>query len=71
MGKAKATTKDIKFDSNDKIEISLNAKYINEIVKVLDSENIIIRIENGSTPIWINGEKDIDQKHLLLPMRIA
>jgi DNA polymerase-3 subunit beta len=51
LGKAKATTKDIKFDSNDKIEISLNAKYINEIVKVLDSENIIIRIENGSTPI--------------------
>ena len=71
LGKVEAKTNNIKFDSDETINIMLNSKYIYDILKVLESKNIIIRISDGTKPIWINGENDLEQKHLLLPLRIG
>ncbi len=69
LGSAKIESKNFKFDNDDEVIFILNSNYLLEILRVLTSEEIILRIENENKPIIIAGVNDSKQIHLLLPLK--
>lgn len=59
----------IKKDGED-IEIGFNSKYILDVLKVLDDEEVNIEFKNSLAPCSIKPTKGDDFEYLILPVRI-
>ncbi len=57
------------FKKGENIIISFNSKYILEAVKVINSENIILKINEHLSPAIITPEDDKNYLHIVMPMR--
>lgn len=55
---------------NDILTIGLNSKYLLEILKITNSEEIIIKYENPTKSILITTEEDEGLLILLMPMML-
>lgn len=53
----------------NELEISFNPRYIHEIIKNIDSENIYLTLTNNLSPIIMKGEGNDSGRYLLLPLR--
>ena len=54
----------------DNIEIGFNSKYILDVLKVLDDEEIGIEFKNSLAPCSIKPVKGDNYEYLILPVRI-
>jgi DNA polymerase-3 subunit beta len=54
----------------DRIEIAFNPKYFLDAVGTMESEQIIIRLNDEATPCVLEGEKDPNFLCVIMPMRI-
>ena len=60
---------DIEFEGESFV-IAFNPKFLIEAIKVIDSEKILMSMNNEHTPCVITAENDGNSKYLILPLRI-
>ncbi len=58
------------FKKGEDILIAFNAKYILEAVRVITSENILLKLNESLNPAIIAPEKEKSYLHIVMPMRI-
>lgn len=65
------TKEEIEIESNnqEKLDISFSSKYMMEALKVLNTENIILMINEDDKPIIINAVEDDTIVELILPIK--
>ena len=56
--------------SGENIEIILNAKYLIDILGQITEENIVLKIEDGISPLLIQQEKNKNLLFVLMPIRL-
>ena len=54
----------------DKLEISFNPKYLIDILKAIESDEIILRFSTSLSPCIIVGEDSTQYKYLALPLKL-
>ncbi len=57
--------------TGDDLDIGFNAKYILDILRVIDDEEIIMKFNTGISPCLIVPEKGDAYEYLILPVRIT
>ncbi|GAB4115457.1 MAG: DNA polymerase III subunit beta [Candidatus Caldatribacteriota bacterium] len=57
------------FKKGENVNISFNSKYILEAVKVINSENIMLKINENFSPAIITPEDEKNYLHIVMPMR--
>ena len=65
----KAREKIICYNKGNDIEIVVNAKYILDVLSVIETENTVIKMVNESSPMVIVPEQDKDFLHIVMPIR--
>ena len=60
----------IEYNNEEKIETAFNSRYILEILKVLETENIIFGISSSASPVSIQKPGDKDFMAIVMPMKI-
>lgn len=68
MGKAKRDLQLISLEG-EPFTVSLNAKYIFDLLKVIDSDTITIEYSGKMTSVIFRGEKSEDSKYIIQPYR--
>ena len=65
-------SEDIKvdFNSDTKIEIGFNAKFIIDFISQIESDNVLMYFKDSSSAIIIKGEEEPNNTFLLMPVRI-
>jgi DNA polymerase-3 subunit beta len=56
--------------SGDAIEAAFNPKFFLDTLNVIDEDNVIINIVDGSRPCIVEGETDKSFTSVIMPMRI-
>jgi len=56
--------------SGDEISIGFNAKYIIDILQVIDTKNIVLNLKDNISPGKINPESDENHISVIMPMRL-
>jgi len=57
-------------ESTGEIDIGFNARYFTEVLKYVDSENVELRFDTGSSPVLIKDLSRPDDANVLMPMRV-
>ncbi len=55
--------------SGESVEYLLNAKYINDVLSVINSDSVVLKCAGPGRPIVIEGVNDSSFRYLLMPMR--
>lgn len=67
-----ASAEQVKIEkTGESLNIAFNARYITEALKVISSEDIIIRYTSNISPCTIHPMDDSDYLYLLLPVRLS
>ena len=53
------------------IDIAFNVRYMQDVVRTMDCEKIILNFNDSLSPCVITPENDLDYVHLVLPVRTA
>jgi DNA polymerase-3 subunit beta len=56
--------------TGEKIEIAFNPRYFVDVVSTMESDDIIISLNDEATPCLLEGEKDPEFLSVVMPMRI-
>lgn len=62
------TKVDAKVDGGES-EVSLNYKFVEELLNVVDSENVNIQLQDSSSPVKFKAEGDSELLHLVMPLK--
>lgn len=54
----------------EEIEIAFNAKYLLDVLNVLESETVVCLLNGSLNPAVIRGETEKDYTHIIMPLRI-
>ena len=57
--------------NGSKLKIGFNPSYILDVLKVIDSEKVIIKFNNNMSPAIIKAEDDNSYKYMILPVRLV
>ena len=52
------------------VEIGFNVSYLVDALRVLDSEEIELRLKDQNSSCTLNEPEDIETRYLVMPMRI-
>lgn len=55
----------------DKIQIAFNSRYLLDVLKVLDEEEVILEMTSSVTPCIIKGKLADNYRYLVLPVRVV
>ena len=61
---------EIDYDSEEKIETAFNSRYIMDVLKVVETENIVFGISSSASPASIQKPGDKDFMAIIMPMKI-
>lgn len=56
--------------TGDEVEIAFNAKYVTDILTVLNDKNLIFEVNDKASPGVIKSEKDKDFVYIIMPLRV-
>lgn len=62
------TSVDAKVDGGE-TEVSLNYKFVEDLLNVIDSENVNIQLQDSSSPVKFRGEGNEELLHLVMPLK--
>ena len=51
------------------LTIAFNVRYMQDVVRTVDAEKIILNFNDSLSPCVITPENDLDYVHLVLPVR--
>ena len=57
--------------TGDDLEIGFNAKYVLDVLKVIDDDEIIMKFNTGITPCLVHPVEGNSYEYLILPVRIT
>lgn len=55
----------------EKLIIGFNPNYLLDVLKIIDSEKIIMKFNNKISPTILKGKKDDNYKYMILPVRLS
>ncbi len=55
---------------NDAFEIGFNFRYLLDILSQVKGENVNMLLQDGSSPVIVQDENDMDALYVLMPMRV-
>ena len=55
--------------SGNDINIAFNVKYLTDVVRYIDAENIVLNLNTPVSPCIVTPTNDLDYVHLILPVR--
>lgn len=55
----------------EKIEIAFNSKYLLDILKNIETDNVVLKMTSGVSPCVIEEENNENDKYLVLPVRLV
>ena len=53
------------------IEIAFNSRYILDVLKTMEDENVILEMSSAVSPCVIRGNETNNAKYLVLPVRLV
>ena len=53
------------------IEIAFNSRYILDVLKTMEDENVILEMSSAVSPCVIRGSETNNAKYLVLPVRLV
>lgn len=56
--------------TGDNIEIAFNARFITEGLSVVSDQEVILKLNTGSSPGLIHSQKDKDYTYIIMPLKI-
>jgi DNA polymerase-3 subunit beta len=57
--------------NGDNLNIGFNPSYILDVLKVIDSEKLIMKFNNNMSPAIIKSFEDETYKYMILPVRLS
>ncbi len=57
------------FKKGDDIIITFNCKYILDVLRVINTDNVLIKLNDPLNPVIITPEKDKNYLYVLMPVR--
>lgn len=57
--------------TGDDLDIGFNSKYVQDVLKVIDDEEILIKLNTGITPCLVEPVDSDEYSYLILPVRLS